>query len=81
VGGARLEVLPTIERLAEILLGRPIDDDAERAGVVVLEHEDHRAIEVRVVERRRRDEQPSLRRSRPWQHDHSLPNRATGGAP
>ena len=73
---AGLQVLPPIERLAELLLGRSVDHDAERTVVVVLEHEDDRAIEVRVVERRSGDEQPAPSWEPTLAARHSLPARS-----
>ena len=59
---------------------RPVEHHAERALVVVLEHVDHGAVEVGVLQRRRRDEQAPLRRCAPGDHRSSLPARGESAA-
>ena len=49
-------------RLAHRRLGRPVEDEPHRAVLSVLRDEHHRPAEVRVEERRRREEQHSLQR-------------------
>ena len=63
-----LQVDPTIERLVEALDRRAVDHHADRAVVVVFEDEDDGAIEMRVLERGRGDEQTALRRKRSRKH-------------
>jgi hypothetical protein len=63
-----LQIHPPVERLVELLETRAVEDETERALVVVLEDVDHRAVEVWVLEGRSRDEEPALGRRAPWNH-------------
>jgi hypothetical protein len=80
-GRRGLEIDPPVEGFVERLVARPVDDDADRSLVVVLEHEDHRAIEVGVLERGCGDEEAALRRRRARNHVHSLPDSSTSCGP
>ncbi len=51
------EVLEVRDRLADRRVRRAVEDDAERALVVVLAHQHDRPDEVRVLESRARDQQ------------------------
>ena len=62
VDGSGLDLRPRAERIAELLRARPVEHEPERTLVVVLEHVDHRPVEVRVLERGRGEQQPSLGR-------------------
>ena len=53
----RLRRDPALQRVDELLAARPVEDEPEGALVVVLDHVDDGAVEVRVVEHRRRHEQ------------------------
>jgi hypothetical protein len=51
------EVAPAGQHVADLDLAGPAEDDAQGAGLVVVEHVDDGAGEVRIAQRRHRDQQ------------------------
>ena len=60
--GADASDSPLGQHVVELGVARPVEHDAERALVAVLEHEHDGAVEVRVDEGRRRDQQAAAQR-------------------
>ena len=60
-----LQVDPRVERLGQLLRARAVEHEPERPFVVVLEHVDHRAVEVGILEWWGGEQQPPLGRWAP----------------
>jgi hypothetical protein len=79
--GGGLQVDPPVERLVESFVAGSIDDNAHGAIVMVFEHIDHGAVEVRIVQGWCGEEQPALRGWGDRKHPYSLPGTTTRNSP
>jgi hypothetical protein len=61
-----------LEQLAELHRGLAVDDEAEGPTVTVEREQHHGAIEVRIAERRRRDEETWRERAERFRHARSI---------
>ena len=66
-------------QVTELLAGRAVEHHAQSSVVTMLDHVDHGAVEVRVVQWRSREEQPSFGGRRAVQHPSSVPPKRREG--